>query len=453
MKLGSKTTFALGAVAALLLALPLACGVLLRTSSARDKIAEALSKALDMEVRFGGFSPGVWSATRLSNLKASTPSGLSMSAREVMLRIQPLYLLRGKILISELRVDGVRVVKMDSSSAAAAGVANAGENRADAGGSLGAKRGTLLRALRTVQVTDAALDWVAADGRTKWQFEGAELRFSADASGDSSGGGSFKARRSTWMEAVQLETIEGEMVLSEGKISLQEIRALCGGALVKGAAELRWSDGCPFQLAFSTQGVDLEKMTGELPSLRLAGQAHASVRVEGAAEKAETWKGTAELDIREGRFKGVNLLQMIGQIFQIQEITNLKVREGRLRARIEDSKVHLDEVNLDAGDVVLSAPGYLDFKRNLSLNAQLALQQRLLNGRISQMFSSSFSPADDDGRRSIAFQVSGSLDKPATNLLEKVAGEGLGGAVNQLLGGFLKPRKPENREPQGEPKK
>ena len=231
MKFGSKTVYALGAAAAALLALPLACGILLRTSSVRVKVAETLSRALNMEVRFEEFSPGVWSATRLSKLKASTPSGLSLSAREVRLRIQPLYLLGGRIVVSELKMDGVRVVKMDSSEGGPAVDSSAGENRSAGGGGLGTKRETLLRALRAVRVTDASLDWVAADGRTKWQLEGAELQFTPDALGG--GSGFLKARQSTWMEAVQLKNIEGELLLSESKLSLQEIQASCGGGGVR----------------------------------------------------------------------------------------------------------------------------------------------------------------------------------------------------------------------------
>lgn len=451
MKFGSKTIFAVGAALAALLALPLVCGVLLRTSSVRGKIAEALSRALSMEVRFDGFSPGVWSATRLSNLKASTPKGLSMSAREVMLRIQPLYLLRGRIVMSELKMDGVRLVKMDSAQAGAAPEAPAEERRSNRDSAPGTKRDTLLRSLRAVQITDVALDWILADGRSRWQVEGAELRFTPDSSGG--GSGFFKARQSTWMEAVQLKNIEGGLLLQDGKMTLQDIRALCGGGEVRAAADVSSKHGYPFNFELSAEGVDLEKMSDELPSLRLAGHAKAGLHLEGCAEQAETWKGTARVDLMDGRFKGVNLLQMIGQIFQIQEIANLKVQEGRLRARIADSKIHLDELHLDAGDVILAAPGYLDFQRSLALNAQLSLQQRLLNGRVSQMFSTAFSSADDAGRRSIGFQVAGSLEKPTTNLLEKVVGESLGGVVNQLLGGFLKPRKTENKEPEGDPKK
>lgn len=451
MKVGSKTFFALGSAIAVLLAFPLVCGILLRTSSVRGKIGEALSRAFNMEVRFDGFSPGVWSATRLSNLKASTPQGLSMSAREVMLRIQPLYLLRGRIVMSELKMDGVRLVKMDSAQAATAPKVTPEERPSSRDDDSGAKRDKLLRSLRAVQITDVALDWILADGRTKWQIEGAELRFTPGSSGG--GTGFFKARQSTWMEAVQLKNIEGGLLLQDGKMTLQDIRAFCGGGEVRGTADVVSTQGSPFTLELSAEGVDLEKMSDELPSLRLAGQAKAGLHLEGSAEQAETWKGTARVDLREGRLKGVNLLQMLGQIFQIQEVANLKVQEGRLRARIGDSKVHLDELHLDAGDVILAAPGYLDFQRSLALNAQLSLQQRLLSGRVSQMFSTAFSSADDAGRRSIRFQVAGSLDKPTTNLLEKVVGESLGGVVNQLLGGFLKPRKTDNKEPEGDPKK
>jgi len=62
--------------------------------------------------------------------------------------------------------------------------------------------------------------------------------------------------------------------------------------------------------------------------------------------------------------------------------------------------------------------------------------------------SRSFSPPDADGRRAISFHIGGTLEKPSTNILEKVATDGIGGVVNQLLEGFLKSRKTEPKPAQ-----
>jgi hypothetical protein len=88
------------------------------------------------------------------------------------------------------------------------------------------------------------------------------------------------------------------------------------------------------------------------------------------------------------------------------------------------------------------------------LQAQISLPEQMLRGKALQLFDKRFSSTDGAGRRSLAFQVTGTLDKPQTDLLDKLVGDNigavvggaLGGVVDQFLGGFLKSRKPAKQE-------
>jgi len=245
------------------------------------------------------------------------------------------------------------------------------------------------------------------------------------------------------MEMVRFKDVRSGLRLHDGVLEAEGLEAACGEGLVKGAALVALEPPQMFSCWVEATDVDLEKMSAELPSLRIAGKARAAFHMQGAASEEASWTGAAKLEVEEGKFKGISLFQMLGQIFQIQELTNFRVRQGLVSLRIAEEKIWLDELNIDGGDLALSAPGTVDFRRNLALNAKLVVPERLLSGRVAQMLSNGFSAPDAAGLRSIVFQVGGTLDKPSTNLMEKVVGEGLGGIVNQLLGGFLKQKKAE----------
>ncbi len=421
-------------------------GILLRTDAVQKRIGEAFSSGTGMVVKFESFSAGFWSA-RLKNLTASDQEGDALSTKEVYAKLELLPLLTGRLVFREIRLNGVRLVRIEASRVAAAeepvrvpvdAAADSERKKREA------NRVVFLRALRSLQVSDAAVDWQLADGRTKLQLEGVDLQVRMDAHGG--GGGEVSILQGSWMEMVRFKDVRSGLRLHDGVLEAEGLEAACGEGLVKGAAQLALEPPQMFSCRVEATDVDLEKMSAELPTLRIAGKARAAFQMQGAASEDASWTGTAKLEVEEGKFKGISLFQMLGQIFQIQELSNFRVRQGLVSLRIAEKKIWLDELHIDGGDLALSAPGTVDFRRNLALNAKLVVPERLLNGRVAQMLSNGFSAPDAAGLRSIVFQVGGTLDKPSTNLMEKAVGEGLGGIVNQLLGGFLKPKKAEKTE-------
>jgi AsmA-like C-terminal region len=399
-------------------------------------------------VKCESFHAGFWSA-RMKGLTAFNKEGNSVSAKEIHAKFELLPLLTGKLVFREIRLDGVRMVRLDAfkpselPTGAVQGLQGL-EHKQEEHKQEEKKRFAFLKALRIVEISDAAVDWQLADGRTKLQLEGVNLQVSLDAQGG--GGGELSVLRGSWMEMVRFKDLRTGVKLLDGVVQLEGLQAACGEGEAKASAQVDLAPPQPFSLRAEATGVDLEKMSDELPALRLSGQARATFEMQGSLAEEASWKGSAKLVVEDGKFKGVSLFQMLGQIFQIQEISNFKVKQGVATLRIGDRKIWVDEFNIDGGDMALSAPGTLDFDRKLALHARLAVPERLLSGRVAQMLSGGFSPPDAAGLRSIAFDVGGTVDKPSTNLMEKAVGEGLGGVVNQLLGVFLKPKKPDKPE-------
>lgn len=379
----------------------------------------------------------------MTRLTASNRDGSSLSANEAYVELELLPLLTGRLVFREIRLEGVRLVCIERPHVPPADPAFL-ESFAKDSQTKDGQRLKLLKALRVLHVSSAAVDWQLADGRTKLQLEGVD--FTLRLSDKGAGTGKFEATRGTWMDLVQVKDLRAGLRLEGDAFQVENLRAACGDGPVEGSAEVRLSSPQPFVFRVNARDVDMEKMSSELPSLRLAGKAQGVVELQGCLADDSSWKGEGKMEIQEGKLKGVSLLQMIGQIFQIQEIANFQIKKGLLNLRVADRKILLDEFVLDGGDLLLAAPGTLDFERNMALNARLSVPERLLNGRIAQLLSRGFGAPDASGLRSIAFQVGGTLDKPSTNLMEKAVGEGLGNVVNQLLGGFLKPRKSEKQE-------
>ena len=443
MKLSSNRIRYVSLVAVLLLAAPLVGGMLLRTDAVQSRIREGLSAGTGMQVKCESFQPGFWSATRMTRLTAANQDGSSLSANDAYIKLELLPLLTGGLVFREIRLEGVRLVCIEAHQGQPAQSASSGNAVKEPQAKEG-QRMKLLKALRVLNITEAAVDWQLADGRTKLQLEGVDFRLRLN--DDGVGAGEFTATRGTWMDVVQVRDLRAGLALAGDAVHLEDIRATCGEGPVAGSGEVNLLSPQPFAFRVNAKDVDMEKMSNDLPSLRLAGKAQGALQIQGSLADDGSWTGGGKIEIQEGKLKGVSLLQMIGQIFQIQEIANFQIKKGLVNLRIADRKILLDEFVLDGGDLLLAAPGSLDFQRNVALNAKLSVPERLLNGRVAQLLSRGFGAPDEAGLRSIAFQVGGTLDKPSTNLMEKAVGEGLGGVVNQLLGGFLKPRKVEKQE-------
>jgi len=129
-----------------------------------------------------------------------------------------------------------------------------------------------------------------------------------------------------------------------------------------------------------------------------------------------------------------DLLVALGQIFQIEELTQLHLEQATAKYHLSPGIVNVDELTLHSANIRLSATGTISFRGRLHLKSRLAINEKI-RAQLFKPLRANFQPTDEAGYSAVDFEVNGTLDRPKTNLLEKVAGRDLKGLVNSFFGG------------------
>ena len=432
----------LGIAALCLFAAVLAANLALRSSALQSRVARGLSRKLGAQVEIGKFKPKILGTSVLHNVTVSGFRGGSLSIRE--LRVRPAFssFFTGKIALSSVQLEEVRFVRTGERQKAQQPSENVPAHFIPA-----PKEPKpilpLLKLFGKVVINNAGMDLFDSNGRIQLQLEGIHLNLDARSGED----GTLRVDRGCWLNLLRFTQLESSLRLDADQLLLQNLAADCGGGRLTASGSLSLARNAAFALHAGMDSVDLQRMNLDQPSKNLVGVAKGHLACTGDFESPQTWTGKGEAFLTNGSFAGLELLQVLGQIFQISELAQLKVKQASTTLRIAEGKVWFEPLEMDCDSLFLTSSGSMDFQRNLLLDTQLSLPDRLLQGRNLAFLASRLSAPDASGRRAIPFQITGTLDKPKTNLLEKVTSENIGSAVGglleQVLGGFLKPRKPQ----------
>jgi hypothetical protein len=140
------------------------------------------------------------------------------------------------------------------------------------------------------------------------------------------------------------------------------------------------------------------------------------------------------------------LLVALGQIFQIEELTQLHLDQAEAKYHLAPGVVTIDELVLRSQNIHLSATGTVSFRGKLHLNSRLAINEKV-RAQLFKPIRTNFQPTEEPGYSAVDFEVSGTLERPKTNLLEKVVGRDLKGLMNSFLGKGEKPKKKKGSQP------
>jgi hypothetical protein len=82
----------------------------------------------------------------------------------------------------------------------------------------------------------------------------------------------------------------------------------------------------------------------------------------------------------------------------------------------------------------------------LRLDSQLAINDRI-RGQLFKAIRENFQPISEPGYSAIDFQVVGTVDRPSTNLVERLVGRDLSSMLNSFFGGGKKDRPKKKKKP------
>jgi hypothetical protein len=171
------------------------------------------------------------------------------------------------------------------------------------------------------------------------------------------------------------------------------------------------------------------------------GKLEGSFQASGKTADPNALIGSGEIFLRDGRIQQYSLLVLLGQVLQIEELKELHLEQAEAKYHLSPGLVTVDELILRSPNIRLTASGTVAFDGKLKLDSQLAINDRI-RGQLFKAIRDNFQPINEPGYSAIDFQVVGTVDRPSTNLVERLVGRDLSSMLNSFfLGKRDRPKK------------
>jgi hypothetical protein len=266
-------------------------------------------------------------------------------------------------------------------------------------------------------------------------FEG--VGFRAGVTSASALHGNARVARVSVRDRFFLQEFKSPVRYDSAGLSLPQISARTGDGDISGRFSIQpEAEESPFHVEVKFRNVEADHIISEAggPIGMLQGKLEGSLQVDGKTTDSEALNGTGEVVLHDGQVRQYNLLVTLGQIFQIEELTQLHLEQASAKYHLASGVVNIDELLLRSANIRLTAIGTVSFRGKLHLNSQLAINERV-KAQLFKPVRTNFKPTTEPGYSAVDFEVSGTLERPKTNLLEKVVGRDLKDLVNSFWGG------------------
>lgn len=259
--------------------------------------------------------------------------------------------------------------------------------------------------------------------------------------------GTANIEKVTFHDKVVIHDVQTPFSYENGVLSLPEIKAQLGGGALSAVYTMHpVDDGAPFVAKLEFKDVGLGELLRDArvgPGTKTDGTLHGKLALEGSSGDEKKVQGGGEVELTNGLMEQNPLAQMIGQALQIEELSRLELQGSRMEYRVGDGRVYIDKLLIESKNLQLSAKGETRFDGKLNLAADLGVTQRI-SRQFPKWIAQKFVPSETGSV--IRFQVTGSLDKPETDLMRVLVGERLEKQAVNLLDAFRAFSKPPKKE-------
>lgn len=289
--------------------------------------------------------------------------------------------------------------------------------------------------IHKISVTDGNFRFVGRGSEPEASFEG--VGFRASVSSATALHGNARIEKASVRDRFFLQQLRTPFRYDDNGLDLSQISAHVGGGELHGRFTMQpETDESPFRVEVKFRDVQADQIISEAggPSGVLQGKLEGSLQSEGKTTDSDAIAGTGEVFLKDGQLRQYNLLVALGQIFQIEELTQLHLDQAEAKYHLSAGVVNVDELDLRSTNIHLSATGTVSFRGKLHLNSRLAINEKV-RAQLFKPIRANFKPTDEPGYSAVDFEVTGTVERPKTNLLEKVVGKDLKDLVNSFWGG------------------
>jgi hypothetical protein len=269
--------------------------------------------------------------------------------------------------------------------------------------------------------------------------------------------GKAKVEKISLRDRFFIENLDSPLEYDPGALTFSGISAQAAGGAINGHFEMQLqAEDSPFTASVKFHGLEAEKLMTNAggPSGMIQGHVEGFLEAAGKTADSNALAGHGEIVLRDGKVQQYSLLVALGQILQIDELMQLQLEQAEVRYHISPGIVTIDELLLRSPNVRLTATGTIGFNGKLKLDSRLALNDKIRRQLFSPIRANFQALQDSPGYAAVDFNISGTVDRPKTDLMEKLVGRDLrdlGGVISSLFGHSKKRKPREEAAPSATP--
>jgi AsmA-like protein len=289
--------------------------------------------------------------------------------------------------------------------------------------------------VRRVSIKDGSFSFLDQAGGLLASFTGVDFRTSIRSA--SALHGDTKVARISLRDRFFLEELRSVLRYEPDVLELSKISARAGNGEINGYFAMQpEAEDSPFTTSVKFRNVLADQIVENAggPKGMVKGELEGSFQASGKTADPNALVGKGEIFLRDGRVQQYSLLVLLGQILQIEELQELHLEQAEAKYHLSPGLVTIDDLILRSPNIRLTASGTVAFDGRLKLDSQLAINDRI-RGQLFKAIRMNFQPTNEPGYSAIAFQVGGTIDRPSTNLMDRLVGRDLTNMLNSLFGG------------------
>lgn len=434
------------------LALGLLCiNLYLQSSGVQQRIRTAAEKELGAELQIRRTTYTPWGGLYLGGLSLPdpvTPERKSAEARGLRIRISLLPLFWGRFVVREASlIEPVLVIRQGADGNWILPFARRAPKEPgmpDATTPSGKKGPSFRAELQRVRLAGGTILFLDAKNRELLALE--KVDGTARLLPDDNGEGAFYVARMEFFQSLKPAKIGGPFTWDGRVLNFPEITGQLAGGTLTGSYRLETGGDPRFALTTRLEGVLLKKLVEDahIEPGKTEGQLRGTFELAGDPRNSDSLEGSGHLELVAAQLRPMEFLVKLGELFQIDELQLLKLHEATADFTVSDERVRIGGLTLKSENLIISGTGPIRFNGKLNLEARLLVNEKLQR-QLRGVLGNQLVESDVPGYRQIPFTVTGRLDSPKTDLLDKIIGVKIGGEVpgilKQLFQAFPTPKK------------
>jgi type II secretion system protein N len=262
--------------------------------------------------------------------------------------------------------------------------------------------------------------------------------------------GNISIEKTSLRDRFFLEKLQSPLRYAPDELDFSQITARAGGGEITGRFTLLpQTEDSPFTVSIKFRDVQADRIVTDAGGARgmITGRLEGHLDASGTTADQNALAGAGEIILRDGQVQQYSLLVALGQLLQIEELRQLQFDQAQVKYHLSPGVVTIDELLFRSQNIRLSAVGTVSFAGDLHLESQLAVSEKM-RSQLFRAIRENFQPIDEPGYSAVSFQVSGTVGRPKTNLMDKLIGrdlKDLGSVINSLIRGG-KPEKTKKKK-------